>query len=184
MKNLRTIIVAVIAVCLVIGYYFYISNRESKGEQPMTEAEKLISKNLETSYPKTPREVMKFYTQIQKFLYNENYTEEEFEKIVLQIRKLLDEDLLAKNEERQYHLLLKSEIETFKKDKKSMVRISISESKEIIYKEVEGRECAYVDASYFMKTKKETQRSNQAYVLRKSEEGKWKIVAFKQEDSF
>ena len=46
------------------------------------------------------------------------------------------------------------------------------------YKKVDGSDCAYVTASYFLRSTKAYNRANQEYVLRKDENGDWKILGF------
>ena len=56
------------------------SHREAKTEENTTELTaitKITTKNLDTSYPQTPREVIKLYNDILKCYYNENCTEDE-----------------------------------------------------------------------------------------------------------
>ena len=48
------------------------------------------------------------------------------------------------------------------------------------YKEVDGDDCAYVKASYFIKEGYAYSRTYQMYVLRKDADGNWKILEFYQ----
>jgi len=180
MKKKRAIVITVICVCLCVGYYFYLTNRSSGKEEDLTEVQKLISMDLSLTHPKTPREVVKLYNRIEKCLYEEEYTEEEFKSLGMQARNLMDKDLQANNPEDQYLLLLKSEIETFKDEGKSIVRIGLSSGNEVEYEKREGYDCAYVGASYFIKVKKSTERTNQTFILRKSDENKWMILGIYQ----
>ena len=96
--NPKMILVAVIFVALIVGYYWYLSNRldnnaENKGD--LTAVQKVTTANLEQDYPKTPREVLKAYNEIQTCFYNEEYSEEELQEMVAQARSLLDPQLLA-----------------------------------------------------------------------------------------
>ena len=65
-NGLKSIIIVVFCACLCVGYYFYLTQKNSGKEDKMTEVEMLISKDLELSYPKTAREVVKFYNRILK----------------------------------------------------------------------------------------------------------------------
>ena len=95
MKNVRIVIVGVICAALVVGYYYYISNstKESATEQvELTEIQKVTAKDLSTSYPKTPRAVVKFYNRIVCCYYNEEVSDDEIEALADQARLLLDAD--------------------------------------------------------------------------------------------
>ena len=73
----KTKIVIVIGVLVVLlgGYYFYLSNYKMPEEETViTKVQEVLLKNLDTDYPPTPREVIKYYSEITKCLYNETYT--------------------------------------------------------------------------------------------------------------
>ena len=53
-------------------------------------------------------------------------------------------------------------------------------SNDVEYKEVDGDDCAYVKASYFIKEGNAYSRTYQMYVLRKDADGNWKILVFYQ----
>ena len=96
-KHIRGVIAGIICVLLVVGYYYYLSHRDTKTVADTTELTaitKITTKNLDTSYPKTPREVIKLYNDILKCYYNEDCTDAEIEALGAQARKLLDEELL------------------------------------------------------------------------------------------
>ena len=50
----------------------------------------------------------------------------------------------------------------------------------MLYKTVDGDKCAYVTASYFIKGDDNYSKTYQEYVLRKDEDGNWKILVFYQ----
>lgn len=74
---------------LVIGYFYYLSNRTISSDKKVPEAgtEKnspvatVLLRDLEINYPSTPKEVVKYYAELTKVLYNEEYTDEEFQAL-------------------------------------------------------------------------------------------------------
>ena len=74
------IIFTVLAIA-VVGLFFYISNRtkvvaEGK-QQQMTAVQQVLARNLETNYPPTPKEVLKYYSDITMCFYrSEEHTSE------------------------------------------------------------------------------------------------------------
>lgn len=176
MKNLRVFVVVVICACLCVGYYFYLSNRSNEKSDEPTELDQLISKDLDHAYPSTPREVVKYYNRILMCLYNEEYSDEQYKALGYQARMLIDDELLASNPEDAYFSNLNMDLNDAAQSGTKVSSPSVSNSKEVVYKEVQGHECAYVDASYFIKGKDASGRIYQTYVLRKSEDGRWKIL--------
>ena len=66
-KIIGLIVVAVVCAGVICGA-FYLTAQRSKNQaqnvETLTEVQKIITKNLDTKYPETPREVVKLYTRI------------------------------------------------------------------------------------------------------------------------
>lgn len=181
-KTIR-VIAAVLTVVLIVGgyYYFAVYRSVSAGDNiELTEVQKVITKDLDANYPATPREVIKFYNRIQECFYNENYTDDELYKLGDQARLLFDEELLANNPRDEYFDALKEDIAEFQAESKTIMSSDVCDSNDVRHQTVDGDECAYVSASYFVDGGKSYSRTNQMYVLRKDEDGNWKILVFYQ----
>lgn len=179
MKKLRGIIVIVICAALCVGYYFYLSNYSREKEKTPTEIAQLISKDLDSSYPTTPREVIKFYNRILLTLYSEEKLEEEdIQGLGSQVQKLMDEELLARNPEGGYISSLVSDLNGYKEEGKRIISCTLSSSRDVERKEVNGAECAYVESSYYIEGKEGSGRTGQMYILRKDGQGRWKILGY------
>ena len=103
MKNLKYVIIGIACICLIcVGFYFF-SQEHATTEKDLTEVEKVMVRKLDENYPKTPREVVKFYNRIISCYYGEELTEEQLNKLVDQMMCLLDEDLLIVNPRDEYY---------------------------------------------------------------------------------
>lgn len=179
MKTLRGIIIFVICAGLCVGYYFYLNNYSGGKEQTPSETAQLINKDLDSSYPTTPREVIKFYNRILLALYSENKpTDQEVADLSSQIQKLMDEELLQQNPEGSYLSSLVSDLKAYEEEEKQMVSFTLSASRDVEHKEIDGAECAYVEASYYITGKEDSGRTKQTYILRKDAQGRWKILGY------
>ena len=179
MKRIRVIIIGIVCISLVVGYYYFLSNKGSGDETEFSEVQKVILKDIGgKAYPATPREVVKFYNRIQCCYYNEEYTEDEFKKLADQARILMDEELADNNPAEQYYLQVKNVVDDFREKKKTINNASVCDSNQVKYSTIGGFECAYVTSSYFVREKDGFSKSNQNFVLRKDEENRWKILAF------
>ncbi|MFV0466997.1 MAG: DUF6715 family protein [Lachnospiraceae bacterium] len=182
MKKLKFVLIALICGTLILGYYLYLANKNNDREvSELTEVQNLIVKDLDKTYPPTPREVVVVYNSYLEALYNEEYTEEEYEQLVDQIRLLLDDELLEQNSRELYVATLEQEIDGYKEKEQTIRYSEVSDSTQVQYKTVDDRECAYVDASYLLNdsTGKDLTKTYQQYVLRKGEsDGRWKILGF------
>lgn len=182
-KAFRIGISIVICVGLVCGYYYYLSHKNTKSaedaQDKTTEVEKIIERDFDENYPKTPREVVKWYNRIITAFYDEKYTDEELEEMADQLRCLMDEELLSYNPRDTYLESLKVDIADYKTRDKTIVQSSVSDSNDITYATVDGDYCAYVDAYYFSREASDYSRTYEEFVLRRDDEGYWKILTFR-----
>ena len=184
MKKAKLIIIALACICLICGGYFLFSQNNAVSEEDLTEVEKVLVKDLKKDYPKTPREVVKFYNRIVKCYYGEKLTDEQVEDMVDQMLSLLDEDLLMANPRDQYLDSVISDIEEYHQKNKRIVNSDVCDSNDVQYvddvKEGTGEvdKLAYVNASYFINTDGQFTNTYQQFVLRQDEDGRWKILTF------
>lgn len=182
MKKIHVIMIAVLCIALIVGgYVFWMKQNEKPSEDvELTAVQKMITKDLEKSYPATPREVVKIYNEIISCFYNEEYTEAELEALGDQARLLMDEELLGNNPRDEYFKKLKAEIADYKRDERIIISYNLCSSNEVQFVTVDERECAYVKTSYFIKDNTGHSRTYQMYVVRKDDDGNWKILVFYQ----
>lgn len=183
-NGVKSAIIIVVCAALCLGYYYYLTQKDSGKEPGLSEAEMIISKDLERSYPKTAREVVKFYNQILECYYSEEYSQEQLEKMTAQARILMDDELQEINPQDLYLEAVKADISSYKEDKKQISNITMESSKEVEYKTKNGKDYAYVDVSYFLKSNNKNEKSgrvSQTYILRKDEDSNWRILGFYQE---
>ena len=91
----------VVAVCILgvmlVGFYYYLAHKSSAGseeETKVTKSQQVLMRNLESNYPPSPKEVVKYYCDITQCFYNEEHTEEEIEELGRQIQKIYDSELV------------------------------------------------------------------------------------------
>ena len=175
--------IAIVIVGLVVGGYYYATHRGPNSEEnsvELTEVQKVIAKDLSSNYPATPREVVKLYNRILQCFYNGSYSEEELYELGDQARMLFDEELLDNNPRDDYFEALKADIDEYKNASKTIKSANVCDSNDIVYKTIDGDECAYVSTSYFINEDKQYDYTYQTYVLRKDDAGEWKILVFYQ----
>ena len=184
MKRIRTIVIGIICIGLVVGYYYYLTHKApSKDESEVTEVQKIILKDLTgKSYPATPREVIKFYNRILKCYYNEDYTDEELRQLTDQALVLMDEELADNNPPEQYFGQVEEEVGIYRAQKRTINNTSVCDSNDVKFKTIDDKEYAYVTATYFVRDKDSFSKTGQNYILRKDPENKWKILAFQLQE--
>ncbi len=181
-NGVKVLIIGIILVCLVLGYYFYLSQRaasqKQENEVKITEVQNVLLRNLDTNYPPTPREVLKYYCQMAQCLYNETYTEEEFEALALKIQTLYDAELVANMTQDQYLKNLKWDIEQFAKDKIVISSYTLSSATDVEEFNQDGYSWARLYCTFTLRTGTQLSSTQERFLLRKDEENHWKIYGW------
>lgn len=180
------VLIALLAVFLVLvvkTFYGMLTDDPNKDDGKRTEVEKLLDKNLDESYPATEREVVKTYCRILKAMYSGSCSDDTVQGLYGQMRKLYDEELLKKNSYDDQYKELKEELESYKKDKKKIVNYVIEDADDVEKGQYEGREQALVDVTLSMKEDSKWQHVSQQFVLRKDDDGRWKILGWYQTET-
>lgn len=180
-----TITIALLCVLGVALYYHFSNlpqnnkNQSEEDSATVSEVDKLISKNLDDNYPLTAREVLNLYTRIQKSYYNAECSSEELVKLAYMSVSLFDEELVQNNPFDEYYSELVSEIDQYKEDGKTISRVIVDKSSDVVYSTVDGQKYASINCIYYLKTDNKTEKTVETYVLRKDNEDKWKILGWK-----
>lgn len=167
--------------CVLLAYYMInarIENSKPEGYVEMTKVQEVLSRNLETNYPQTPKEVIKYYSEIMKCFYNEKCTEEETYELAVKTLQLYDHELAEINEEDMYLERLKSEIKSFKEKEFKISSYSMSSSTDVYDFKEDGYDFARLYCTYNVRTGTVMQSIEEIYLLRKDLEGHWKIYGW------
>ena len=182
-RAIKGILIGLVLIALVVGYYFYLSNRKPKEAAEDTETtvsavQKLLLKNIDDDYPPTPREVLKLYSDITVCFYSEDYTDEELTQLALQIEKLYDEELIANNTPDQYQKNLRWDIKTMKDKNLRVTSYSVASATDVDYFHAGGRSWARLSCTYTIRSGKEAGLAREIFLLRKDDKGHWKIFGW------
>lgn len=191
-RGTKGIIILVMMMVLVIGYFYYLSNRtvSSDNKTATVNTEKIspvatvLLRNLDINYPATPKEVVKYYAELTKVLYNEEYTDEEFQALAVKIQQLYDPELVANKEQSEYLQDLKDEIEAFHTNKWTISTYWTSSSTDVERFTEDGYEFARLYCTFTIQQSGGNGSSNEVFLLRKDEKEHWKIYGWKQMQKF
>lgn len=176
----QSIIVLMILILGVVGYYCYLVNRSNRSadEKVPTAVENVLLRDLDNNYPPTPKEVIRFYNDIIKCFYNEKCSQEELEALALKARGLYDQELLDHNEWDTYLFNLEAEIQDFRNNNRKISNISLASSMDVEEFTQDGYKFARIRCGYNILQGRESSSSLQVYLLRKDEDGHWKIYGW------
>ena len=181
-KGTKGFICLIVVILLIVGYYYYLSNRSAEVKQEETveisAVQEVLLRDLDISYPPTPKEVIKYYCELTKVIHNEEVTEEELQALAMKIQELYDAELAANKSEEDYLLDLKSEITTFKDNGYVISNYSTSASTDVEYFEADGFSFAKLYGSYYIRVNTSMQTLEEVFLLRKDDIGHWKIYGW------
>lgn len=184
-NSVKVFVIGLILVGLVLGYFFYLSARNSNkntDDVKISAVQEVLLRNLEKNYPPSPREVIKYYGQITQCFYGEEYTEEEFYQLAMKIQELYDDELVANQTQEQYLQGLKWDIEQFKEQEMIVSSYSLPSSTDVEFFSEDGYRWARLYASFTLRKGTQLGMTNEIFLLRRDDTGHWKIYGWQLED--
>ena len=178
--TIKTTLIFLVLIIGVVAYFAYLStkSRDRDQEADMRAVQLVLSRDLENNYPPTVKEVMKYYTDIQKCLYAEECADEEIEQLGMKARALYDDELLAANDVTVHLLQLKSEITSFQEDSKKITAVSVASSANGDTFTEDGYEFARIHCMYTILADGQSSLVDMVYLLRRGEDRRWKIYGW------
>ncbi len=182
MKKSTTIlaILCMLLIVGVVGAYAFFANRARVRSQEtvMTPVQLVLSRDLKKDYPATVKEVVKYYTEIEKCFFNEECTEEEIEQLGMQARELYDEELLGFNDVDTYLIRLKADVRSFKDSGKRISSVSVAASTSVDFFTEDGHEFARIYCGYMVMDSNQGVAEARVFLLRRSDGKHWKIYGW------
>lgn len=179
-KGPKSAAVLAVMVITVFALYYYLVNKveRSAPEVETTAVQDVLLKNLETDYPPTVREVIKYYNEIMNCYYKEKPTDAELEQLADKAMELYDAELVNFQSREMYLEDLKTEIAAYAAADTVLSHVALSSSTAVDYYTYNGRECAQIRCIYTLRQKTQLMTIKEVYVLRKDDSGRWKILGW------
>lgn len=182
MKKTTTKVTIILLLLLVgvVGVYAFLMERSKAEatEATLTAVQKVLYRDLSRNYPATPKEVIKYYTDIEKCFYDQNTTEEELEQLGLKARELYDEEFLAANELDNYQIRLKADVEDFKDKKRTITNVVVASTVNVDVFQEDGYDFARISCDYNVMEGSVNNAVSIVYLLRRDENRLWKIYGW------
>ncbi len=179
-NGVKVVIIAIILVAMVVGYYFYLSGKTEQVQEvkQLGEVDQVLLRNLKTDYPPSPKEVVKYYAEITKCFYDGKYTDEQLEELAIQSRALLDDELIAQQSDSDYLFDLKMDISEYQKNDMRISSYATSSSVDVEYSNTKDGQLASLYCIFNIRKGTMLMSSNHQFILRKDEDGHWKILGW------
>lgn len=185
--NSSTIIflIVIVLIVAVAGYYCYLVNKpkEQAKEKELTAVQEVLLRDISISYPPTVKEVIKYYNEITKCLYNAECSQEDLEALIQRERELFDAELLANNDWGSHVITASAEILSFRESGRKLSGCSVGASTDVDYFEQDGYSFARIPCSYTVMQGADYTTTMHVFLLRKDEKNHWKIYGWDVADN-
>lgn len=174
-----TIVILVVLVG-VVGAYAFLQGRArtESTDAVMTDVQKVMYRDLSTNYPATVKEVIKYYTDIERCFYSDSTTNEELELLGEKARELYDAELLAANPEEDYMIHLLADVQEFKDKKRKITNVAVASSVNVDTFQEDGYDFARISCDYSVMEGSVNNVVSIVYLLRRDENRLWKIYGW------
>lgn len=181
-KGTKGMILLAIIVVLIVGYYFYLSNmpseKESVEDVTISAVQGVLLRDLEKNYPPTPKEVVKYYSEITQCFYNGDISDEDILLLGAKANELYDTELKNNKTEEQYEFDLKADIIEFAEKNIKISSFSTSPSTDVEYYTKDGFDFAKLYCVYSIRQGTSMSSTSMTFLLRKDEQKHWKIFGW------
>lgn len=178
---IKVVIIGIILAVIVVGYFYYLSNiGKDAGEEVVesTAVQIVLMRDLDKNYPPSPKEVVKYFSEISKCFYNEKYTENELYYLAMKIQGIYDDELIAVKSEEQYLEDLHNDIDEMKSMDRTISSYELSASTDVEEFTENGYTCSRLYCNYNIRQGTQVFSSRVVFVLRKDEDSHWKILGW------
>ncbi|MBO7334259.1 MAG: hypothetical protein J6S95_04910 [Lachnospiraceae bacterium] len=184
LSSMRGVFVVLILAAMLIAYYHHMSNisKGKEDEDVVVETSvvtETLSRNLTTNYPSTPKEVIKYFSDITQCFYNEEYTDDELIKLADQMLLLYDDELVNYQDHDVYIMELKNDIAEYKANNYVISSYAPSASTDVEYFSEDGSEWARIWCMYTIKSGKNYKPIQEVFILRKDDKSHWRIFGWR-----
>lgn len=184
-NTVKIVIIGIVLAVIVVGYYYHISNIKKGDTEEVVESsavQAVLMRDLDKNYPPTPKEVVKYFNEISKCFYNENYTEDELDDLAVKIQGVYDDELIANKTKEQYMKDLKSDIDEMEAMDRTLSSYELSASTDVEEFVEDGNTCARLYCNYNIRQGTKMLSSRVVFILRKDENSHWKILGWDLDD--
>ena len=175
-----TIVFILILAVVFVGVYLAINRgrntTSAEVDVSVSDADKLIARDLKTDYPATVREVLVYYSKITKCLYSDDVSDSQLIELTDKIRGLYSDELLEQNDRTEMIGLIRGEIKKYQANNMSIQSYNVEESGEIVHYKNENPPRAVVDVYFTIKHNEKERYFDRAYeefVLVQDDDYRW-----------
>ena len=179
----KSIVLAVLGAVVLLGFYLMVTRSHkspSTEEYILTVIDEITTTNLEKNYPADPRMVVELYGKIMKAMYKEGYTDEQQDRMIEVLGGIMDDELMANQS--NFAKSIKDEVKE-KKEGDYSISTYVVQTREPEQVKVGGKKMCTVDCQFYLRKGSTGVSIYYQFVLRKDDNGKWKILGWEALDN-
>lgn len=181
-KILAGIIVVLFLAVAVLAVFVVQSRKKVQAseqeEVDVSAVTSILLQSIDKNYPPTPKEVLKYYSEITCCFYNDGITEEQLIGLADRALELYDDELVANMSREQYLEDLKQDILQFSSQDIVVSGYTVTNSADVEYFRENGDDCARLYVTYRLRQKTEFIYTTEVFIMRKDADGHWKIFGW------
>ena len=188
-EGIKRAVILIILAGIVVGGFAMLALRNKPDRATPTvlsPVEEVLARNLENNYPSTPKEVLKYYSEITRCFYSEIYSDEQLSQMAVKSRELLDDELRAQQSDDDYLNMLKADVDIFRSNDRVISSYSVSSATDIDYYDYEGDEWSKGMCVFTVREGTKMVATQEEFLLRRDDTGHWKIFGWRiyDEDNY
>ncbi len=179
----KSIVLAVLGAVVLLGFYLMVTRSHkspSTEEYILTVIDEITTTNLEKNYPADPRMVVELYGKIMKVMYKEGYTDEQQDRMIEVLGGIMDDELMANQS--NFAKSIKDEVKE-KKEGDYSISTYVVQTREPEQVKVGGKKMCTVDCQFYLRKGSTGVPIYYQFVLRRDDNGKWKILGWEALDN-
>lgn len=184
LSSLKGVLIVLFLAVLIIVYYVHLSNKTNNPQEEeskrISKVQEILGRNMVTNYPPTPKEVVKYFSEITKCYYNNPLEDNDVINLGSRMLLIYDDELATAKPFTNYIADLKSDISFYNTNGFVISSYSVSPSTDVFYFSEDGYDWARTWCTYTIKAGKEFKTIQEVFVLRKDQDGHWKIYGWEQ----
>ncbi|MDE7017850.1 MAG: hypothetical protein K2P65_09820 [Lachnospiraceae bacterium] len=185
-SGIKIVVIGVILALIVVFYFYYTSHKmddmSKEKDVASTRVQIVLMRDLEKEYPPTPKEVVKYFSEISQCFYSETYTDDELYDMAIQIQGLYDDELVANKSQEKYLEDLKSDIAMMKANDQSISSYQVSTSTDVEFFTEGTDSCAKLYCTYNIRQGTGKVSTRIVFILRQDADKHWKILGWDLDD--
>lgn len=182
-ESTKSAIIKSIVLCLLgavfIGGIFLVIVRNKKpktgDDYVLTVVDGITTTDLDKKYPSDGIQVVELYTKILQVLYKETYTDRQEDDMLKVMKGLMDEDFLAQNA--NFEGVMKLDVKQ-KRDEDYSIPLYTVITRDPVIRELDGKKTQMIECKILLRHGTVGDNFIYQFILRKDDEGKWKIFGW------